>query len=753
MTKSLAAPEAPATTERVRLAVTGMSCAACSARVEKALNRLDGVTASVNFATGIATVDAPAEFGPDRLCETVIEAGYGAEPATRAVAVDTGPEDRVAADLFRRLVVALLLFFPLADLSIMFATVPSTRITGWQVILLVLALPIVVWSAAPLHRRALAGLRTGSTSMETLVSLGVTAATLWSIVTLFARPAPVRESHGVWAAILGADSIYLEVAGGVTVFVLAGRYFEARARRRAGGALRALAALGAKDVTVLTPAGDEITIPVEELTEGRRFLVRPGETVATDGLVIEGGSSIDASAMTGESTPVEVGPGGAVIGGTVCLTGRLVVEAGAVGEDTRLAGMIRLVEEAQAGKAALQRLADRIAGVFVPAVLTVTVLTLAGWLVAGAGIDRSVGAALAVLVIACPCALGLATPTALMVASGRGAQLGIFIKGQQALETSRTVDTVVFDKTGTLTEGEMTVVAVHIDDSVASEAEILALAGGVESGSEHAVAAAITAHARARTPELPPVSEFEALPGLGARGIVDGRAALIGRPALIQAQAITVPAALSRALEREQRHGRTAVYFCLDGRAVAVVAVADTVRPSAAGAVARLHRMGLRTLLLTGDNACAAQAIADEIGITEVIAEVLPEGKVDVVRQLQDGGRRVAMVGDGINDGPALAAADLGLAIGRGTDVAIGAADIILVRDDLAAVPDSIELAHATLRTIRGNMLWAFGYNVAAIPVAVAGVLNPLIASAAMAFSSFFVVWNSLRLRNFRAGR
>ncbi|GAB2547765.1 heavy metal translocating P-type ATPase [Nocardia heshunensis] len=736
--------------ERVRLAVTGMSCASCSARVERALNRLDGVTAAVNVATGVATVDAPPELDARQLCDTVIAAGFGASEITGATPIlDTEPEDRAAADLFRRLLVALLLFFPLADLSIMFAVEPSTRITGWQWILLGLAAPIVGWAAAPLHRRALAGLRHGVTSMDTLVSLGITSATLWSIVTLLFRdrdPAPV---HGVWNAILHADSIYLEVAGGVTVFVLAGRYFEAKAKRRAGGALRALAALGAKDVTVLTRDDREIIVPIQELTEGARFLTRPGETIATDGLVVSGSSSVDASAMTGESTPVEVGPGSAVTGGAVSLTGRLVVEAAAVGAQTRLAGMIRLVEEAQAGKAGLQRLADRISGVFVPIVLVLAAATFTGWLVSGAGLDAAIGAGLAVLVIACPCALGLATPTALMVASGRGAQLGVFIKGHDALEASRTVDTVVFDKTGTLTEGAMTVVAVHTVEGE-DRAEIIGLAAGLESASEHAVAAAISAHGRVARESLPEVTDFVALPGLGARGLVEGRAALIGRAALFSDAGVSIPSALARQLEREQRFGRTAVYFAVDGRAVAVLAVADTARPGAADAVARLHRLGLRTLLVTGDNAFAAQAIADEVGISEVIAEVLPEGKVEVVRSLRAQGHRVAMVGDGINDGPALATADLGLAIGRGTDVAIGAADMILVREDLAAVPDAIELAHATLRTIRGNMMWAFGYNVAAVPVAMAGLLNPLLTGGAMAFSSLFVVWNSLRLRNFR---
>ncbi|WP_063064614.1 heavy metal translocating P-type ATPase [Nocardia violaceofusca] len=736
-------------TRRVRLAVSGMSCAACSARVERALNKMDGVGASVNFATGIATVDVPAHQEAKTLCDTVIGAGYQAAELTDAdPVVDTGPEDRAAADLFRRLVVGLLLFFPLADFSIMFATVASVRFPGWQVVLTALALPIVTWAAAPLHRRALVGLRHGATSMETLVSIGITAATVWSMITLFVRPVPAVTHHGVWAAILGADSIYLEVAGGVTVFVLAGRYFEAKARRRAGGALRALAALNAKDVTVLTAEGREIVIPTRELTIGRRFVVRPGETIATDGRVIEGYSSVDAAAMTGESTPVEVAPGDEVTGGTASLTGRLVVEATAVGSDTQLAGMIRLVEEAQTGKAAVQRLADRIAGVFVPAVLTLTALTLAGWLVSGADLDTAIGAALAVLVIACPCALGLATPTALMVASGRGAQLGIFLKGHHALETSRTIDTVVFDKTGTVTEGAMSVVAVHT--SVADSGEIVRTAADVESASEHAVAAAIVAYARSRGHDPRAVEDFVALPGLGARGTVAGQRVLIGRPALVESEHVAVADDLRLALATEQSLGRTAVYLCRDGRAVAVFAVADTVRVGMAETVARLHRRGLRTMLLTGDNAEAARAVAEETGIAEIVADVLPEGKVRAIQRLQQEGRRVAMVGDGINDGPALATADLGLAIGRGTDVAIGAADIILVRDDPAAVPDALELAHATLRTIRGNLMWAFGYNLAALPIAVAGLLNPLLAGAAMAFSSFFVVWNSLRLRNFR---
>ncbi|WP_227983687.1 heavy metal translocating P-type ATPase [Nocardia spumae] len=739
---------APATTsfpaQRIRLAISGMSCAGCSARVERTLNKLDGVAATVNFATGVATIGAHTAISPDMLCDRIIDAGYGATPLLDTPTIDTAPEDRATRDLFQRLVVAVVLFVPLADLSVVFATVPGTRFGGWQLVLLTLALPIVVWSAAPLHRRAVSGLRTGVVGMETLVSLGITAATLWSMVTLAHRPAAHPVASGLAAAIFGADSIYLEVAGGVTVFVLAGRYFEAKARSRAGGALRALAALSTKDVTVLTAAGDEIVVPIAELGVGRRFVVRPGETIAADGRVVDGHSSVDAAAMTGESVPIEAGPGTEVTGGTVALTGRLIVEATAVGSRTRLAAMIRLVEDAQAEKAGLQRLADRIAGVFVPVVLALATLTSAGWLLGGADPDRAIGVAVAVLVIACPCALGLATPTALMVASGRGAQLGIFIKGQQALETSRDIDTVVFDKTGTLTTGVMTVATVHGGE------DVVRLAGGMEAASEHAIGVAISAWARERHPALPAVSGFTALPGLGARGLVEGREVLVGRPALLAAEGIEIPEDLRRVVDTEQRLGRTAVVVGVDGHARGIVAVADAVRPGAAAAVERLHRLGLRTMLLTGDNACAARTVADEIGVAEVVAEVLPADKARVIRDLQRSGRRVAMVGDGINDGPALATADLGLAIGRGTDVAIGAADIILVRDDPAAIPDAITLARATLRTIRGNMVWAFGYNLAALPAAMAGLLNPLLAGAAMAFSSFFVVWNSLRLRDFR---
>ncbi|WP_281201702.1 heavy metal translocating P-type ATPase [Nocardia anaemiae] len=740
-------------TIRISLAVSGMTCAACANRVERKLNKVDGVLASVNYATGVATVDAAEGISAEQLCAEVAAAGYGAEPVTESTGlVCSAPEEAAVRDLFRRLVVALLLFFPLADLSVMFAMVPTTRITGWQVILTALALPVVVWAAAPFHRKALAGAKNFTASMDTLVSVGVTTATLWSLDTMFLHADRTETPNGVWDAFWSGDSIYLEAAAGVTTFVLAGRYFEAKAKRSAGSALRALAALGAREVTVLTPDHREMRIPIGELVEGQRFVVRPGETIATDGLVVSGESSVDAGAMTGESLPVEVSEGMAVIGGTTALTGRLIVEAAAVGADTKLSGMIRLVEQAQTGKARMQRVADRVSSVFVPFVFAVAAGTFATWWLLGSGVDGAASAALAVLVVACPCALGLAIPTALMVASGRGAQLGIFIKGHQALEATRDVDTVVLDKTGTVTNGVMSVVGVTVTDSV-TEDEALRLAGAVEAASEHAVAAAITRHAKTVLEDLPEVESFAALPGLGARGVVAGREVMVGRLRLLNDRGIDVPQELSRAVRQEERAGRTVVLVAIDGAARAVIAVADTVKDTAAAAIARLHALSLRVMMFTGDNAYAAQSVADEIGIDEVVAELLPEGKVELIARMQEQGRRIVMVGDGINDGAALATADLGMAIGAGTDVAIAAADVILVRDDLAAVADAIELAHATLRTIKGNLVWAFGYNVVAIPVAVLGLLNPLIAGAAMAFSSFFVVSNSLRLRKVRFAR
>jgi len=726
---------------RVELDVSGMSCAACAARVETKLNKVDGVHASVNFATRVATIDAPEAVGTQDLCEVVRRAGYEAAPRAQLPVDRADPDDVKARSLLRRLLVAAVLFVPLADLSVMFAVVPGTRFVGWGWVLIALAAPIVTWAAWPFHQVALRNARHGAASMETLISVGVTAATVWSLITIFAGTRP-RQIHGIWQALMASDAIYLEVAAGVTVFVLAGRYFEARAKSRAGSALRALAALGAKNVAIVLPDGGEMVIPAEQLKEQQRFVVRPGETIAADGLVMDGTAAIDMSAMTGEATPVRAHPGASVIGGTIVRDGRLIVEAAAVGADTQFAGMVRLVEEAQAQKADAQRLADRIAGVFVPVVFVIALVTAGGWLLSGAGADRAFSAALAVLVIACPCALGLATPTAMMVASGRGAQLGIFLKGHRALETIRAVDTVVFDKTGTLTTGHLAVTTVVTADGW-EPGEVLGLAAAVEAASEHAVATAIVT----ATDDRQEVADFAAVAGRGVIGTVDERRVAVGRPAWV-ARPSAVPVAVERARRDGESRGETVVFVAVDDVVCGAIAVADAVKDSAADAVAALHRRGLRTVLLTGDNAAAAGAVAAQVGIDEVIAEVLPEGKVDVIEQLRDRDRVVAMVGDGINDGPALASADLGLAIGRGTDVAIGAADIILVRDNLDVVPQALDLARATLRTIRINMVWAFGYNVAAIPIAAAGLLNPLIAGAAMAFSSFFVVSNSLRLRN-----
>lgn len=739
--------------QRIQLDVTGMTCGACAARVERKLNKVDGVKASVNYATRVATIDAVTDVNAATLCEVVDASGYGATVRSDTPTPIPDTDGAEAKRLFRRLAVALILFIPLADLSIVFAVVPSTRFTGWQWLLLTLAVPILTWCAWPFYRVAAKNLRTGNATMETLVTLGVLAATGWSIYSMFfATDTGSPRSQGVWAAIWSADSIYLEVATGVTVLVLAGRYFEARARSRAGGALRALAALGAKDVSVLLRDGTEMRIPAGELSEGQRFVVRPGETIGTDGLVIEGSAAVDMSAMTGESKPVDVEPGEPVIGGTTALNGRLIVEAAAVGPDTAFAGMMRLVEEAQTGKATAQRLADRVAGVFVPVVVAIAVITVGAWLLVGGPVDRAVAAGLAVLVIACPCALGLATPIAVMVATGRGAQLGIFLKGYQALDTSRYIDTVVFDKTGTVTEGALSVTQVYSDDDAQlTEERLLALAAAVESASEHAVGSAIVAAVdEANRLE---VTDFRAEPGRGVSGTVDGLRVSVGSPRWVSRTVDDADGAVSASTARRRRDaeakGETVIYVAVDGRPAGLIAVADTVKSSAAPAIAALQAAGMRTVLLTGDNSGAARTVADEVGITDVIAEVLPDGKVDAIRELQESGRSVAMVGDGINDGPALATADLGIAIGRGTDVAIGAADVVLVRDDLRAAPAAMSLARATQRTIRTNLIWAFGYNVAAIPIAAAGVLNPLIAGAAMALSSLFVVSNSLRLQHF----
>lgn len=743
-----AAPDATAadgaSVRRVQLDVTGMTCGACSARVERTLNKMPGVRASVNFGTRVATVDALPEIADSELCDAIRKAGYDAEPRSGVTAGDRDDEDLSHARyLLRRLLVAAVLFVPLADLSVMFAVVPSTRITGWQWILTALALPVVTWAAWPFHRVALRNARNRAVSMETLISVGVTAATVWSLYTMFVGH-HATVTTGIWQALAGSDAIYFEVAAGVTVFVLAGRYFEARAKSKAGSALRALAALSAKNVTILLADGTEMVIPAEELAEQQKFVVRPGQTIAADGLVVEGSAAVDTSVMTGEAKPVRATPGSSVIGGTIVLDGRLIVEAAAVGADTQFAGMVRLVEEAQAQKAESQRLADRISSVFVPCVFGIAALTALGWALAGAGPDKVFACALAVLVIACPCALGLATPTAMMVASGRGAQLGIFLKGHRSLEAIRAVDTVVFDKTGTLTTGHLAVTAITAADGWRCD-DVLALAAAVESASEHAVAVAITTSA----PDHEPVTDFQAAAGRGVVGAVGEREVRIGKPSWVAGRT-AVPAPLAEARRSAESRGETVVFVAVDDELCGAIAVADAVRESAAGAIAALHERGLKTILLTGDNPAAAAAVGAAVGIDDVIADVLPDGKVDVIQQLRDRGRMVAMVGDGINDGPALACSDLGLAIGRGTDVAIGAADIILVRDSLDSVPQALDLAKATMRTIQMNLVWAFGYNIAAIPVAAAGLLNPLIAGAAMAFSSFFVVSNSLRLRNFK---
>ncbi len=738
---------------RVELLVTGMTCAACAARVEGRLNAIENVSATVNIATEKATVTAPSSVPVGLLVEEIERAGYGAKltgagAGPAETGADTADAARVAY-LRRRLIVALVFFVPLSDLSVLLSLFPAYRFPGWQWVLIALAIPVAGWAAWPFHRAALKNARHGSSSMDTLVSLGIIAACGWSVYAMFVLDSGTGH-ESAWYELIHASGggIYLEVAASVTTFLLAGRWYEARARRSAGDAMRELAGAGAKDACLLANDGTERRIPVAALRPGDRFVVRPGETIAADGTVLFGRSAVDRSMMTGESVPVDAAEGDSVTAGTVVVSGRLIVGAAKVGSDTQLAHLIALVENAQAQKAAIQRLADRISGVFVPAILVLAAVTLAGWLVAGGTGQQAFSAALAVLIIACPCALGLATPAALVVASGRGAQLGIFIKGHQALESSRSVDTVVLDKTGTVTTGMMAVTGVA-QAAGTGRAELLRYAGAVEQASEHAVAASISAAACAELGPLPHADGFTALPGLGARGVVDGHDVIVGREKLLRDSGLDIPAEVAARCAEWARAGRTVVLAGWDGQARGAIAVADTVKPTAAAAVEALRRLGLRTILLTGDNQATANAVAAEAGIREVIAEAMPDDKVAVLADLQAQGRSVAMVGDGVNDGPALAAADLGLAIGSGTDVAICAADMILLRDDLGTVPDAIKLARATLATIRRNLAWAFGYNIAAIPLAAAGLLNPLIAGAAMAASSVFVVANSVRLRRF----
>ncbi|UFN42885.1 heavy metal translocating P-type ATPase [Nocardioides okcheonensis] len=767
---------APGPTTDVELAITGMTCASCANRIERKLNRLDGVTATVNYATEKAKVSYPGTVSTDDLLRTVEAAGY-------AAALPTPPASEEAADdvperdpLLQRLLVSAVLSVPV----VLLAMVPAWQFTYWQWASLALAAPVVVWGALPFHRAAWTNLRHGATTMDTLVSVGVLAAFGWSLWALFlgtaGEPGMTHPFRISVERTDGAGNIYLEAAAGVTTFLLAGRWLEHRSKRQSGAALRALMSLGARDVAVLredaSGGQSETRVPVDQLAVGDTFVVRPGEKVATDGTVVEGTSAVDASMLTGESVPVEVGPGDDVVGATVNAGGRLLVRATRVGADTQLAQMARLVEDAQNGKAEVQRLADRVSGVFVPVVIGLAVATLGFWLGSGGGATAAFTAAVSVLIIACPCALGLATPTALMVGTGRGAQLGILIKGPEVLEQTRRVDAIVLDKTGTVTTGEMTV---HEVVAVQGESvdDVRRLAAALESASEHPIGRAIAAYATVPAPAsssvstdvpggqdavshperpgLPAVEGFTNREGLGVEGVVDGHAVVVGRPSLLEDWSQPLPADLAAVVDRAQAGGLTPVAVGWDGRARGVVVVGDTVKPTSAEAVARLRDLGLTPVLLTGDNERAARHVATQVGIDEVVADVLPADKVAEVERLQAAGKVVAMVGDGVNDAAALARADLGLAMGTGTDVAIEASDLTLVRGDLLVAVDAIRLSRRTLAVIKGNLFWAFAYNVAALPLAAAGLLNPMLAGAAMAFSSVFVVTNSLRLRGFRS--
>ena len=730
----------------VDLDIGGMTCTSCAMSIEKKLNKLPGVIATVNYATEKAHVVLPQGVSIDRAIEAVAETGYtGSLPVVDEWGTAAG-DDRELRSLRQRLIICTILTIPV----VLMAMVPALQFDYWQWISLVLATPVVTWGAWPFHRATWANLRHGAVTMDTLISLGVIAAYVWSLYALFFGGAGMVGMTMDFAWLpseSGNVEIYFEVASAVTVFILLGRYLEVRAKARSGAALRALLTLGAKDVAVLRN-GTETRILVSELAVGDNFIVRPGEKIATDGVVVEGESAVDNSLLTGEPVPIDVGPGDLVIGATINAGGRLIVRATEVGAQTQLARIARMVEQAQTGKAPVQRLADRVATIFVPIVIGLSLLTLAGWLLTGHSATAAFTAAVAVLIIACPCALGLATPTALLVGTGRAAQLGIVIKGPQILESTRRIDTFVLDKTGTITTGRMALIDV-IPLGMHAPDEVLRLAGALEAASEHPVGRAI---AMGAGESLPPVEGFASVRGLGVSGVVEGHSVAAGRPswladqwsALFDAKALT-------AMHVHEDLGRTVIGIAIDGESAGFAIVSDTVKPESARAIAGLRALGLRPVLLTGDNPRAAAAVAAEVGIEEVIAEVLPEQKAETIAGLQCVGDVVAMAGDGVNDAAALALADLGLAMGTGTDVAIEAADITLVRGDLMGAVDAIRLSRQTLRIIKGNLFWAFAYNIAAIPLAMAGLLNPMVAGAAMAFSSVFVVTNSLRLRRFRS--
>ena len=741
----------------VDLDIEGMTCASCALRIEKKLNKVPGVQATVNYATEKAHVVLPDAVSIADAISVVEATGYKAfeptPPQHEHADGETAAEHHGGGSLEtlrQRLIISTVLAVPV----VLLAMIPPLQFTYWQWASLTLAAPVVVWGAWPFHRAAWINLRHGATTMDTLISLGVMAAFLWSLYALFLGGAGEPGMTMTFSLLPhesgGTPDIYLEVATAVTVFILLGRYLEERAKHRSGEALRSLASLGAKDVSLLRD-GVEQRIPIEQLVVGDRFVVRPGEKVATDGIVVDGSSAVDNSLVTGETVPVEVGVGDDVIGATVNAGGRLVVEATRVGADTQLARIAQMVERAQSGKAPIQRLADQVSGVFVPIVIGLSVLTLVGWLVVTGDVQQAFTAAVAVLIIACPCALGLATPTALVVGTGRGAQLGILIKGPEILESSRNVDTIVLDKTGTVTTGHMSVVAVDAAEGFDAQ-EVLRLAGAVEAASEHPVGRAIAARAAEAADPLPAVESFQNSGGRGVQGVVEGRAVVAGRPAWVRGEwAVSEESLLVQHREEAEAKGMSVILVAVDGSAAGLIVVADAIKPDSAAAVTALRDLDLEPVLLTGDHERVARAVAGEVGITDVISDVLPEDKVSVVAELQGSGRQVAMVGDGVNDAAALAQADLGMAMGTGTDVAIEASDITLVRGDLLAAVDAIRLSRRTLAIIKGNLFWAFAYNVAAIPLAMAGLLNPMLAGAAMAFSSVFVVTNSLRLRGFRS--